>query len=110
MGVATLSLIDLAASKLLANSDRWNDDRVFNRDLFDLAVLPISDHAWGMAFAKAEFADGLSIARDLDRALQRMGEQPDWLQRCQQMRAIEVSTTELRHRFQQLARRMPPPA
>jgi len=40
LGVATLNLVDLVASKLLANSDRWNDDGVFSRDLLDLAVLP----------------------------------------------------------------------
>lgn len=95
MGVATLSLIDLAASTLLANSDCYNDDSVFSRDLLDLAVLPISDHQWGLAFAKANDAYGLSVARDLDRALLRMREQPEWLERCRQMLAIQASTTEL---------------
>ena len=38
-GVATLTPLDLAASKLLANSDRWADDAVFSRDLIDLAMM-----------------------------------------------------------------------
>lgn len=38
-GVATLTLIDLAASKLLANADRWRDESVFARDTLDLAML-----------------------------------------------------------------------
>lgn len=32
-GVASLSVIDLATSKLLANADRWSDDGVFSRDV-----------------------------------------------------------------------------
>ena len=31
-GVLTLAPIDLAAEKLLANADRWNDDSVYSRD------------------------------------------------------------------------------
>src|SRR3954466_4869430 len=37
-GVRTLAPIDLAAEKLLANTDRWPDDGVFSRDLIDLAM------------------------------------------------------------------------
>jgi len=110
LGVATLNLVDLVASKLLANSDRWNDDSVFSRDLLDLAVLPVSDQEWGRAVDKAETAYGLSIRRDLRRALQRMGEQPGWLDRCQQMLAIQASPNELRQQLQHLERRLTPPA
>ena len=110
LGVATLNLEDQVASKLLANSDRWNDDSVFSRDLLDLAVLPVSDQEWGRAVDKAECAYGLSIRRDLRRALQRMCEQPGWLERCQQMLAIQASSTELRQQLQRLERRLPPPA
>ncbi len=39
-GIASLTLNDLICSKLLANSDHWNDDGIFNRDLIDLAHLP----------------------------------------------------------------------
>ena len=38
-GVATLTPLDMAASKLLANSDRWADDAVMSRDLIDLAMM-----------------------------------------------------------------------
>ena len=37
--VATLTPLDMAASKLLANSDRWADDSVFSRDIIDLAMM-----------------------------------------------------------------------
>lgn len=38
-GVATLTSLDMATSKILANSDRWSDDSVYSRDLIDLAML-----------------------------------------------------------------------
>ena len=38
-GVPSLTPLDLAASKLLANADRWLDDGVFSRDLIDLAMM-----------------------------------------------------------------------
>lgn len=38
-GVTTLSALDTAASKLLANADRWADRSTFSRDLIDLAML-----------------------------------------------------------------------
>jgi len=38
-GVTTLSSLDMATSKLLANADRWADRSTFSRDLIDLAML-----------------------------------------------------------------------
>ena len=40
-GVSTLTRLDLAASKLLANSDRQADDGVFSRDVIDLAMMDL---------------------------------------------------------------------
>ena len=37
--IATLTVLDMATSKLLANSDRWADDSVFSRDVIDLAMM-----------------------------------------------------------------------
>jgi len=70
--VATLTLGDLICSKLLANSDRWNDDGVFNRDLIDLAHLPLTPGLWRRALAKAEDACGDAIRIDLGKALERL--------------------------------------
>ncbi len=36
---STLTRLDLAASALLASSDRWADDAVHSRDLIDLAMM-----------------------------------------------------------------------
>ncbi len=38
-GIASLTPLDMATSKLLANSDRWADDGVFSRDVIDLAMM-----------------------------------------------------------------------
>ena len=38
-GVPSLTPLDMATSKLLANADRWLDDGVFSRDLIDLAMM-----------------------------------------------------------------------
>jgi hypothetical protein len=57
-GVATLTLIDLAASKLLANSDRQADDGVFSRDVIDLAMMGLRLPALRSALAKAEAFTG----------------------------------------------------
>lgn len=81
-GIACLTLDDMACSKLLANSDRWNDDSVFNRDVLDLAHLPLSPPILEGAIAKAEQAYGEAIRSDLLKAVTAGG----WLQRAAQSR------------------------
>jgi hypothetical protein len=48
------------------------DDGVFNRDLIDLAHLPLSQASWRRALAKAEEAHGDAIRIDLGKALERL--------------------------------------
>ncbi len=55
LGIAVPSLVDLAATKLLANSDRWADDSVFSRDLIDLAMLGPDKTILGRAIEKSEW-------------------------------------------------------
>jgi hypothetical protein len=87
-GVATLTPRDLAACKLLANSDRWRDDAVYSRDLIDLAMMAPPRALLLEAVAKAEGAYGASVRRDLARAIQRLREQPSLLAEC--MRAMRM--------------------
>lgn len=89
-GVATLTPLDLATSKLLANSDRWSDDGVFSRDLIDLAMMAPSLTLLRQAVAKAEVAYGQSIVLDLDKALERLKNRHGWLERCMQAMAMNV--------------------
>lgn len=88
-GIATLTPLDMATSKLLANSDRWSDDGVFSRDLIDLAMMSPSLPLLRKAMLKAEGAYGEAVARDLERAIDRLHNRPDWLERC--LRAMAMS-------------------
>ncbi|MBI2606099.1 MAG: nucleotidyl transferase AbiEii/AbiGii toxin family protein [Deltaproteobacteria bacterium] len=81
-GVATLTPVDMAASKLLANSDRWADDAVFSRDLIDLAMIEPTREVLALAIGKATTAYGKSIERDLGRAIQRLKERTGRLDEC----------------------------
>lgn len=87
-GVSTLTVLDLATSKLLANADRWADDGVFGRDLIDLAMMRPSLPLLRKAVAKAEAAYGAAVLRDLQRAIDRMKAREGWLERC--MEAMEM--------------------
>ena len=87
-GIATLTLLDLAASKLLANSDRHADDGVFSRDVIDLAMMNLRLPLLQAALAKAELAYGTAVSRDLARAIDRLQERVGWLERCMQAMAM----------------------
>ncbi|MBI2810787.1 MAG: nucleotidyl transferase AbiEii/AbiGii toxin family protein [Candidatus Melainabacteria bacterium] len=87
-GVAPLSPLDMAASKLLANSDRWADDSVFSRDLIDLAMLEVPRPLLTRAIKKARGAYGESISRDLARSIQRLKERVGRLDEC--MTALKI--------------------
>ncbi|HKX43327.1 MAG TPA: nucleotidyl transferase AbiEii/AbiGii toxin family protein, partial [Burkholderiaceae bacterium] len=64
-GIATLTPLDMATRKLLANSDRWRDDAVFSRDLIDLAMMAPGKKLLREATDKAKEAYGASIEADL---------------------------------------------
>lgn len=87
-GVATLTPLDMATSKLLANSDRWADDGAFSRDLIDLAMMAPPLHALRAAVAKAELAYGAAVLADLAKAVDHLKARPGRLERC--MLALQI--------------------
>ena len=89
-GVATLTPLDAAASKLLANSDRWRDDAVLSRDLIDLAMMAPPKALLREAIVKAQGAYGASIEADLRKAIQTLRERPHRLDHC--MQAMRMTT------------------
>ncbi|MDZ4190201.1 MAG: hypothetical protein U1D25_19130 [Hydrogenophaga sp.] len=89
-GIATLTPLDLAASTLLANSDRQADDGVFSRDVIDLAMMNLQLPVLRQALAKAEQAYGLAVTRDLGKAIDRLQVRTGWLDRCMQAMAINT--------------------
>ena len=81
-GIACLTTLDMATTKLLANSDRWMDDSVFSRDLIDLAMLNLSRRTLVKASEKAGIAYGSSVQKDLGLAIQRLKERPGRIDEC----------------------------
>ena len=102
LGVSTLTEVDLAASKLLANADRWADDGVFGRDIIDLAMLDLKSKDWQAAMEKAEAAYGPSIRRDLARAVEAMAQRKGWLDRCMEKLSVSVPKALLWQRIKRL--------
>ena len=88
LGVATLTQLDMAVSKLLANSDRWADVGVHCRDVIDLAMMNLNKPVLQKAVEKAETAYGEAILIDLTRAVDQIQERDGLLEKC--MTAMDV--------------------
>jgi hypothetical protein len=104
-GVSTLTPLDMATSKLLANSDRWRDDAVMSRDLIDLAMMAPPKALLKRAMAKAQGAYGDSVTADLASAVEDLRARPHRLDQCMQaMAMITVSKVALWARIKALVR------
>jgi len=88
--IATLSRLDLMASKLLANSDRWNDRAIFSRDIIDLVMLNPSKEELNNALQKAYLAYGDSIHRDIHKAINALLSNEGRLEGCIKMLKIDL--------------------
>ncbi len=95
-GVATLGVVDMVATKLLANDDRWADRGLFSRDLIDLAMLPFDEVQWAEGKAKAVSAYGRSIDRTLELAVHAALDEPGWLETCAESMQMGSVSEELR--------------
>lgn len=102
-GVASLQVVDLAASKLLANSDRWMDDGVFSRDIIDLAMLQAALPTLRLAMRKASAPYGEAVHTDALRAVDRLRTREGWLQRCMDTMAIQLPKAVLVQRLRRLS-------
>ena len=106
-GVSTLTRLDLATSKLLANSDRQADDGVFSRDVIDLAMMGLPLPALRAALVKAEQAYGDSVARDLGKAIDRLQNRQGWLERCMHVMAMRLPKAVVWQKVRALRRIVP---
>ena len=105
-GVAVLTPLDAAASKLLAHSDRWLDDATVCRDLIDLAMMAPPKKLLRQAIDKAALSYGASIEADLSKAIQHLREHPQRLDKCMQaMRLTAVPKAVLWQRIKALGPR-----
>jgi hypothetical protein len=100
--IATLSRLDLMASKLLANSDRWNDRVVYSRDMIDLVMLEPSKEELKKALQKAHLAYGDSIHTDLHKAVGALLSSDARLKECMDMLRIELPKALLRQKLEDL--------
>lgn len=104
-GVHTLTPLDLAAEKLLANADRWRDDAVFSRDLIDLAMMKADRALLEAACIKAEGAYGQSVRRSLAQAMDLLKSDSTRLARCMSALKVEaVSKAQLWQAIRRVAR------
>ena len=104
-GVSTLTPLDMATSKLLANADRWADDSVLSRDLIDLAMMQPPKRLLQLAVAKAKQAYGDSIDSSLLKAIEALRARPHRLDHCMAaMRMTTVPKALLWKRIKALAR------
>lgn len=104
-GVASLTLLDMVASKLLANSDRWADDGVFSRDLIDLAMLRPPPGLFNAAAAKAERAYGAAVLADLGKAIEHLTGRHGRLERCMKALQMRMPKAVLWQKIRALERR-----
>lgn len=104
-GMVTLTPLDMATGKLLANCDRWRDDAVMSRDLIDLAMMAPPKALMKRAMAKAQGAYGDSVLVDLDSAVADLRARPHRLDQCMQAMAMTtVSKAALWARIKALVR------
>lgn len=89
-GIATLTSLDMATTKLLANSDRGSDDSVFSRDLIDLAMIDGTPTLRREALEKAMEAYGDAAERDLLAAIARLRQRRGRLETC--MTALKMDS------------------
>lgn len=101
-GIATLTPLDMATTKLLANVDRWADDAVHSRDLIDLAMMRPPRPLLRAAIDKAAGAYGASVEDRLHKAVARLREKPHRLDEC--MRAMRITTVSKAQLWQAIRR------
>jgi len=106
-GVGTLTVLDMAASKLLANADRQADDGVFNRDVIDLAMMNLTLPQLRSAVEKAAQAYGAAVTRDLGKAIDRLQNKQGWLDRCMQAMAMDMPKAVLWQKIRSLKSVLP---
>lgn len=107
-GISTLTPLDMATGKLLANADRWADDSTNSRDVIDLAMMVAPRALLDRAAAKAATAYGDSVRSALSKALEAALTRERWLERCMKALGMQcVPEALLRKRLKALQPRPP---
>lgn len=101
-GAWRLTGVDLVASKLMANADRWADDSVASRDLIDLAMMAADAPVMAAGREKAELAYGSSIESSFRKAKAGLLEREGRLKACMQRMGMTASETNVRSAIKRL--------
>ena len=105
-GVTTLTCLDMATSKLLANSDRGSDDSTFSRDLIDLAMLELPSEVLNRAKEKACTPYGTSIENALAYSIASLKKRKGRLDVCMEaLKMNEVPKAQLWGRIRNLTKK-----
>ena len=102
LGVSTLTPLDMATSKLLANSDRGMDMGVHCCDVIDLAMMNLSRPALLKAVEKAELAYGKAILIDLSKVTNLILKRDGLIDKFIKVMGISVPKALLRQNISQL--------
>lgn len=106
-GVQTLVPVDLAAQKLLANTDRWADDSVYSRDLIDLAMMRADRSVLRAGCDKARGAYGEAVNQALTKAVAALRSRRGRLEACMTALSIDgVTAAQLWQAIRTLMRRV----
>lgn len=109
-GLQTLTPLDLATEKLLANADRWADDSVFSRDLIDLAMQGSDRKLLQAACEKAEGPYGGSVRRAVAEAAEALRKRPHRLDECMKALGMQkVTKAQLWQAMRRVERALPEP-
>ncbi|WP_343709561.1 nucleotidyl transferase AbiEii/AbiGii toxin family protein [Mycobacterium sp.] len=107
-GILTLTALDMASSKLLANSDRWADAFMFSRDIIDLAMMDPGQELVNRAIVKAEHAYRSAVVNDLVSAVDYLRDNPHRLDDCmRELQMHDVPKAFLWDRIKHLLPRIP---
>ena len=104
LGVSTLIRTDLAAKKLLANSDRWADSAAHRRNLIDLVMMQLTGSEFLVARNKAEVAYRPAVKDYLLEATAHVESVHGELQRCSRAMKIAAPLVKLWHCIRKLIR------
>ncbi|MDP1877118.1 MAG: nucleotidyl transferase AbiEii/AbiGii toxin family protein [Actinomycetota bacterium] len=103
LGIATATVTDLLATKLLANADRWADPTVFSRDIIDLAMIRPDGPRLTHALGKATTAYGPAVVEDAQSAISMLLDRDYVIDRCRQALGMSDPRAVLVDRLRRLS-------
>ena len=101
-GIPSLTRLDSITRKLLVNSDRYDADSVYSRDLIDLAMMKPTKKELHLAMEKAKKAYGDSIQRDLVRSIDYLFQREKRLDKCTDYLKIDLPVSVIYQNIQKL--------